>query len=122
MTTLLTVLFSIALILLGIIYCRPKTNAPLVNPAKLHDVFSTTAKLNFILNAKTILKYAREKYSDKSYRVIGDVGEVIILPPQLAQHIRNDDRFDFIRFTERVGSDNPPYTCTKVYYSAFPQN
>ncbi|KAF2994024.1 hypothetical protein E8E14_001993 [Neopestalotiopsis sp. 37M] len=72
---------------------------PLLNPRKSLQTSDKQAKTEFVRNAGQLLRTWFKTNPDKPARLIGDVGNVIVLPPHLAQEIRNDKRLDFAKWT-----------------------
>jgi hypothetical protein len=49
----------------------------------------------FVTSAKDIMKRARELYNKQPFRVQSDLGVVLMLPPQFADEIRNEENLSF---------------------------
>lgn len=102
---LTSVLCIIASILAVLIFRRIDTSSiPLLNPRKSLKTSDKQAKTEFVRNAGQLLRTWFKTNPDKPARLIGDVGNVIVLPPHLAQEIRNDKRLDFAKWTYKVRS------------------
>lgn len=80
----------------------PRSKLPLVNPRKAFEVSDSRIKKDFILNAPDIFERGFTLTGNKPFRVNADIGEVIILPPELANEVRNDTRLSFSEFMYRV--------------------
>lgn len=79
-----------------------KSKLPLVNPRKAFELSSARIKKEFIRNAPDIFEKGFALTGNKPFRVIADIGEVIILPPDLANEVRNDTRLSFSKFMYEV--------------------
>lgn len=91
--------------LFGVVfYSLPKTksNVPLINPRHLFEFTDNRAKQYFIKNSKSMIENQFAKTPDKPFRVISDTGVATVLPPCLANEIRNDPRLNFGGFTKKV--------------------
>jgi hypothetical protein len=80
-----------------------KSRLPLLNPKKRFELLETGAKSVFLTQSRGILEAWFRSHPDKAARVIGDAGEVIVLPPRLANEIRNDPRLSFAAWVRKVG-------------------
>lgn len=96
-----TVVALVAIALLDAV-SRPKGDAPLVNPKKTFEVSSSRVKQEFVRNARCIVRRALDAFPGKCFRVVGDTGEMTILPVEYANAIRNDERFGFAGFVNKV--------------------
>ncbi|PNP74701.1 hypothetical protein FNYG_12037 [Fusarium nygamai] len=73
---------------------REDSAIPLANPPK--SLFGTgKTRRNFVKLSREILAKARGLFPDEPFRLITDWGEVLILPPEFADEIRNDPRLSF---------------------------
>ncbi|KAK0665002.1 Cytochrome P450 monooxygenase pyr3 [Lasiodiplodia hormozganensis] len=80
---------------------KPYPGFPLIGKQK-GEWLNTKAKERMINHANEILKDGYKRYNGKPFQVIADTGPTIILSPQMAQEIRNDDRLSFMQAVERV--------------------
>ncbi|KAL0934388.1 cytochrome p450 monooxygenase [Colletotrichum truncatum] len=71
------------------------TKLPYLNPKKRFEWSSARAVGHFIANARKMLYDTANSLSGKPFRVLNDIGDVIVLPPDFGQEIRNDKRFSF---------------------------
>ena len=62
--------------------------------------------MNFVVNARQMIQEGFRVTGNKPFRVIADIGEVTVLPPENADEIRNDEHLSFIMHTYTV--INPP--------------
>lgn len=99
MTSIVAFVFTI---LTFQVLTKPKTNAPLVNPSKFFEVGSLRRRLQFVLGAREILSDAWKEFPNKCFRIMTEFDEVVILPAEYANNIRNDTRFSFFEFTKLV--------------------
>lgn len=69
------------------------SSIPLMNPPKFYDVGGIRAKLSFVFGARQLL--ARGGQTGRPFRLLTDLGEMIVLPARFANEIRNDPRLSF---------------------------
>lgn len=87
---------AVGLILLGFLLFRDKgTKLPYVNPKSPFELSDKRAVSEFIYASKHMLYNVARSFMGKPYRVLSDLGDVIILPPHIGDEIRNDKRFSF---------------------------
>ncbi|KAI0593871.1 cytochrome P450 [Biscogniauxia sp. FL1348] len=91
--------FILTLMVMIVAYAWPSSTdstvkkLPLVNPGSF---FSTKqAKQKYRQSAKSILQNARKQYGSQPFRMITDSGEIVILPSEFVDEIRNDPRLSF---------------------------
>ncbi|KAJ5265329.1 hypothetical protein N7524_006347 [Penicillium chrysogenum] len=72
---------------------------PLVNPPKFYDIGAIWAKIDCILHARRLL--ARGVSSGRPFRLLTDLGEMIVLPAHFATEIRSDPRLSFAEVIEQ---------------------
>ncbi|KAF4341567.1 putative cytochrome P450 monooxygenase (lovA) [Fusarium beomiforme] len=73
-----------------------ESTVPLANPPD--SIFGTNkSRRNFVKLSREILAKARDLFPEEPFRLMTDWGEVLILPPQFADEIRNDPRLSFSR-------------------------
>ena len=103
-TTLLTLLVT------SLFYISRKTTSnsnsstntmPLMNPPKWYDIGSIRAKLSFVFGARQLL--AQGGRTGRPFRLLTDLGEMIVLPARYANEIRNDPRLSFSEVIVQVG-------------------
>ena len=80
-----------------------KSKLPHLNPRKGLELTETRSKKDFVTNSRAMLDGWFHSHPDQPARVIGDAGEVIVLPPGLAHEMRNDPRLSFARWVVKVG-------------------
>jgi hypothetical protein len=85
-----------------------KARLPLLNPKKPFELLETGAKSVFLTESRGMLETWFHRHPDKAARVIGDAGEVIVLPPRLANEMRNDPRLSFAAWVRKVGMPAGP--------------
>jgi hypothetical protein len=49
----------------------------------------------FLTNSKELMRRAETWYPGQPFRVITDSGEVVILPPELGDEVRNEPKLSF---------------------------
>lgn len=84
---------------------KSASNIPHLNPRKLLEVTDIRSKKEFLFGSRSMLSDWFRDHPDKPARVIGDAGEVTILPPHLTNEIRNDPRLSFSRWVFKVRPD-----------------
>ncbi|KAL1792320.1 hypothetical protein ACET3X_008827 [Alternaria dauci] len=72
-------------------------------------------KKAFLASSKEILDKARSLYPAQPYRVISDLGEVVVLPPELADEIRNNPKLSLATATYNdLNGDLPGFDIAKI--------
>ena len=66
---------------------------PLMNPPRFYDLGGIRAKLSFVFGARQLL--ALGVRTGRPFRLLTDLGEMIVLPARYANEIRNDPRLSF---------------------------
>ncbi|KAK1673996.1 cytochrome P450 monooxygenase [Colletotrichum godetiae] len=62
------------------------------------------------MNARSLMKNAREAFKGKPYRMFTDVGDLIVIPSQHADEIRNERSLDFLKvFVENFHPNIPGF-------------
>ena len=69
------------------------SNYPLINPKKFYDLGGIRAKLTFVFSARHLL--ALGVRTRRPFRLLTDLGEMIVLPARYANEIRSDPRLSF---------------------------
>ncbi|OTA94990.1 hypothetical protein M434DRAFT_20535 [Hypoxylon sp. CO27-5] len=103
--------YLIAATLFGIVFyshSKTKSNVPLINPKHLFEFSDNRAKQYFIKNSKSMIEGQFAKTPNKPFRVISDTGVATVLPPCLADEIRNDPRLNFGGFTKKAAPGRVP--------------
>ncbi|OAQ97573.1 hypothetical protein LLEC1_01206 [Akanthomyces lecanii] len=72
---------------------------PTLNPKGTFEISDRRIKANFQKNAATLLRDWFAKNPDKPVVINGDMGPMTILPPSMANEIRNDPRLGFMEVT-----------------------
>ncbi|KAL3471720.1 cytochrome P450 [Aspergillus californicus] len=102
-TTVLTLLFFA--------YARgenPLAGIPLVTEKSFWDFTGRKAKASFAANARAVIKSGFDKVgSSNPFRILSDQGEMLILPPGLANDIRNIEALSHAEFMKES-------TCAEV--------
>lgn len=90
----------IALLAASVFFMSKKTSSsssssdmPLMNPRKFYDLGGIRAKLSFVFGARRLL--ALGVRTGRPFRLLTDLGEMIVLPARYANEIRNDPRLSF---------------------------
>ena len=66
---------------------------PLMNPPRFYDLGGIRAKLSFVFGARQLLALGAR--TGRPFRLLTDLGEMIVLPARYANEIRNDPRLSF---------------------------
>ena len=77
-------------------------NIPLINPPRFYDLGAIRAKLAFVFGARRLL--ALGVRTGRPFRLLTDLGEMIVLPARYAHEIRSDPRLSFSEVIEQVCS------------------
>ncbi|KAH6843331.1 cytochrome P450 [Chaetomium sp. MPI-CAGE-AT-0009] len=81
---------------------KSASNLPHLNPRKLLEFTDTRPKTNFLAGSRPMLTAWYRDHPDKAARVIGDSGEITVLPPHMTNEIRNDPRLSFSRWVYKT--------------------
>lgn len=68
------------------------SSLPTVNQKSLWDVSGSKARANFMMNGRAIYQEAVKKFPNKPYRAHTEIGFMTILPPSMANEVKNDAR------------------------------
>ena len=91
---------------------KSASDIPHLNPRKPLELTETRSKTEFLFGSRPMLNNWFHDHPDKPAKVIGDSGEVTILPPHLTNEIRNDPRLSFSRWVFKVR--NPPHPTLSI--------
>ncbi|GKT50856.1 cytochrome P450 monooygenase 2 [Colletotrichum spaethianum] len=75
---------------------KPSRKLPHINPRSTFDIFGRSQKLDFLFNARKILEKGRKKFPSQPYRLMTDVGETVVVPPEFVHDIRNEPGLSFL--------------------------
>ncbi len=89
----------------------PKSGTPHLNPRGLLELTGNRSKQEFVLGAREMLHAWFSTHPSKPIRVTSDFGEVTVLPPEMANAIRNDDRLSFSSWISKVCCPCPSLPC-----------
>ncbi|SCO76981.1 probable gibberellin cluster-GA14-synthase [Fusarium oxysporum] len=67
----------------------------MVNGRKFGELSNVRAKRDFTVGARQLIEKGLHMSPDKPFRIMGDVGELHILPPKYAYEVRNHDKLSF---------------------------
>lgn len=81
---------------------RRKTNVPLINPRRRFEFSDYRIKQEFVHNAIPMVEKGFAATGNKPFRVLADNGEITVLPPDVANEIKSDDRMSFELNTFKV--------------------
>ncbi|KAH6952057.1 cytochrome P450 [Fusarium avenaceum] len=98
---------------------------PVLNPKNWWEFTNRRRRAEFIKEGKRLFTLGRQKYPDSPYKLYTDWGEVVVLPPECAEELKNDTRLESLPIVrEDVHSaipgfegfcphDSVPYIVTK---------
>ncbi|KAF4472124.1 gibberellin cluster-GA14-synthase [Fusarium albosuccineum] len=69
----------------------------IINGKRLGELTNVRAKKEFMFGARQLIAKGLELAPGQPFRIMGDVGEIFILPPKYAYEIRNHDQLSFTR-------------------------
>lgn len=92
----------VILVLVSLAALHNKSKYPLVNAPGWFQL-RLFKQVDFINNGMEIFERSREKYPGKPFRMLTEVGEVVVLPPSWAQDIRNSADLSFGKALAQVG-------------------
>lgn len=83
-------------------YISRADNITLLNPMKWSEFSQYRVKKDFTKNARAMLDDWFNQNPGKPASIYSEMGLVTILPPELANEIRNDPRLNFREFNHKV--------------------
>ncbi|KAJ4357135.1 uncharacterized protein N0V89_001710 [Didymosphaeria variabile] len=86
------VLICLSVTWFGLVY--QKTKHPLANPPHLFQL-RLFKQIDFLRNGVEILMQAKKKYAGEPFRMINELGELLVLPPSHVQLMRNEEKLSF---------------------------
>ncbi|TDZ54905.1 Cytochrome P450 monooxygenase TRI1 [Colletotrichum trifolii] len=66
---------------------------PVINPRQKWELTESAARGRFLVNAREMLRKAMSDFPGRPFRVLCGFGQVIVLPAEKINEIRNDCRF-----------------------------
>jgi len=103
----------ITLLLFGIssqFQSQPKLpdHLPHLNPTRFYEPTKLRSKWKFVFGAREMLIGWFGANPGRPARVTADYGEVIVLPPEMADEIRSDDRLSFSKWVYQAAHAHLP--------------
>lgn len=88
---------SLLAVLLGFLCLKWLRPSPfrMINGKRLGELTNIRAKKEFMVGAQGLIAKGLEMVPGKPFRIMGDVGEIFILPPNYAHEIRNHEQLSF---------------------------
>lgn len=83
-------------------YVSRADKIPLLNPMKWSEFSQYRVKKHFTKNARAMLNDWFNQNPGKPASIYSEMGLVTVLPPELADEIRNDPRLNFREFNHKV--------------------
>ncbi|KAK1658301.1 cytochrome P450 [Colletotrichum godetiae] len=77
-----------------------KLNTPSINQKGKFELTDSRPKRNFLFNARKLLQQWFNANPNKPIRMISDMGSTIVLPPSMANEIRNHSDLSFTAFSQ----------------------
>ena len=96
------VLISLALGLSLLLLRRFTYKDTALNPKRPFELTSTRVKQEFFFNAQRLLRDWFTTHPNTPVSLHTDVGEMIMLPPSMANEIRNNEHLSFSRWAMKV--------------------
>ncbi|KAF6810887.1 cytochrome p450 monooxygenase [Colletotrichum plurivorum] len=89
---------------------KPSRKLPYVNPREALDLFDQKRKQGFLFNARRLMEAGRRQFPGQTYRMMTDVGDTIVIPPQFVNDIRNEPGLSFLQaFSENFHPHLPGF-------------
>lgn len=79
-----------------------RAKLPCYNPKKPFELGTWRVRIEFMHKGIEMMVAARQKYGQKAYRMNTDIGEVIILPGERMQELRNHPGLEFMDAANNV--------------------
>lgn len=96
---ILLILFPLARLVME---WAPSSRIPIVNKKLFGDLFGTDSRSDFAVHGRQIFDQAVQKFPQRPFRVHSELGLMTVLPPSMADEVRNDPRLSFAKHTEKV--------------------
>lgn len=77
---------------------------PVLNPKNWWEFTNRRRRAEFIKEGKRLFTLGRQKYPDSPYKLYTDWGEVVVLPPECAEELKNDTRLESLPIVREVRS------------------
>ncbi|KAF4992095.1 hypothetical protein FDECE_13817 [Fusarium decemcellulare] len=91
-------LFWFAVLLVGskilLVNGQKSQKFPELNPKRRFELTNRRRLKEFIQNSRALLAKGRTTYSGRPYKLCCDWGEVIVIPPEILEELKNDPRLD----------------------------
>ncbi|KAG6061376.1 hypothetical protein E4U16_005094 [Claviceps sp. LM84 group G4] len=114
---------TILALLYGFQWLKPRPFR-LINGRKFGELTNVRAKKEFVFGARKLIAKGLALVPGSPFRVIGDVGEILILPPKYAYEIRNHDHLSFTKAAFKLTLVTEPVSdeCSSVLDSIYTNN
>lgn len=96
-----------ALLVLFVAYLfrgKGRAKLPIYNPKKPFELGTWRVRIEFMQKGVEMMIDARKKYGQKAYRMNTDIGEVIVLPGEKVQELRNHPGLEFMDAANNVST------------------
>lgn len=71
---------------------------PHLNRPPKMDLFGQKTKKHFVSNARSLMAEGRRLFKGRPYRMFTDLGDLIVIPTQLIDDVRNEPSLSFMKF------------------------
>ncbi|KAK1723101.1 cytochrome P450 [Colletotrichum acutatum] len=95
---------------------------PYINRPPKWDFLGQKTKQHFVSNARSLMANAREAFKGKPYRMFTDLGDLIVIPAQHADEIRNERSLNFLdAFVDNFTPTFPDHQDAKYVFNTPPE-
>ena len=105
MSSIITTALCVTIIAYVLNFFEEKSKYPLANPAAWFQT-RMSKQIEFFTTGVEIVAQAKKEFGNKPFRLIGEQGEILVLPPQYANTIRNEKDLSFTKAITRVSCTN----------------
>lgn len=88
---------------------NPKSDAPLLNPRHPFELTDQRAKRVYYQQCRSLLRNWFESHPSEPAQLNTDCGHMTVLPPSMANEIRNDPKLSFADFSADVSMPDRQY-------------
>lgn len=95
-------------ILVASVWHGNKEKLPYYNPKKPFELTTRRVQAEFMPRGQEILIQARKQYGRQPYRLHSDVGDIIVMPGEAMQELRNAPALEFMEMANYVCNTSFP--------------
>lgn len=81
---------------------KPESKAPFLNPRRPFELTAGRAKGHYMRNCRSLLRSWFDSHPNEPAQLITDFGNMTVLPPSMANEIRNNPKLSFTDFSVDV--------------------